>query len=101
MYWRNRCVERTRVDSFITGAPSASGDEQCLPGTHLDGLVVIRPGKYALDALESFLVGVVLVGKGRQLLPGGGANLEHRYVAVGIIPRQEDGYDRSDLPSRP
>ena len=35
------------------------------------------PGKDALDAVENLLVSIVLVGRRRQLLPGGDENLEH------------------------
>src|SRR5207249_2250765 len=55
----------------------ASGDAQCLPGTDLDGRAVNRPREDALDAVKDLLVGVVLVGWRRQLLPRGDENLEH------------------------
>src|SRR5512141_2403753 len=68
----------------------ASGDAKCLSGTNLDGLAINRPCKDALDAVEGLLVGVVLVGRRRQLLPGGDENLEYGHVAVGIIAREEE-----------
>ena len=71
----------------IEAVHCASGDAQRLPGTNLDGRAVNRPGKDALDTVEYLLVGVVLVGWRRQLLPGGDAYLEHGHTAVGIIAR--------------
>jgi len=61
----------------IEAVHRASGDTQRLPGTNLDGRAVNRPGEDALDAVEDLLVGVVLVGRRRQLLPDGDENLEH------------------------
>src|SRR5512139_3050000 len=54
-----------------------SGNAQRLPGTNLDGRAVDRPGQDALDAVEDLLVGVVLVGRRRQLLPNGDENRKH------------------------
>src|SRR5512143_1554589 len=67
----------------------ASGDAQRLSGTNFDGRAVHRPGEDALDTVEDLLVGVVLVGRRRQLLPDGNENLEHRHAAVGIISGEE------------
>jgi hypothetical protein len=61
----------------IEAVHRASGDAQRLPGTNVDGHAVNRPGKDALNTVEDLLVGVVLVGRGRQLLPDGDENLEH------------------------
>jgi len=63
---------------FIEAVHSASGDAQRLPRTNLDGPAVNRPGKDALDAVEDLLVGVVLVGRRRQLLPDGDENLDRK-----------------------
>ena len=68
----------------------ASGDAQGLPGTNLDGRAVDRPGEDAFDAVEDLLVGIVLVGRRRKLLPDGDENLEHGHAAVGIIAREEE-----------
>jgi hypothetical protein len=68
----------------------AAGDAQRLPGADRDGCAVDRPGEDALDAVEDLLVGVVLVGRRRQLLSAGDANLEDRRVVVGIIAREEE-----------
>jgi len=54
----------------------AAGDAQRRAGTHLDGRAVHRPGQDALDPVEDLLVGVVLVGRCRQLLPGGDEYLD-------------------------
>ena len=62
---------------IIEAVHRASGDAQRLPGTNLDGLAVNRPGKDALDTVEDLLVGIVLVGRRRQLLPNRNENLEH------------------------
>ena len=62
-----------------------SWDAQRLPRTNLDGRPVNRPGKDTFDTVQDLLVRVVLVGRCRQLLPGGDENLEHRRAAVGII----------------
>jgi hypothetical protein len=61
----------------IEAVHRASGDAQRLPGTDLDGRAVNRPGKDALDTVEGLLVGVVLVGRRRQLPPDRDENLEH------------------------
>jgi hypothetical protein len=74
----------------IEAVHRASGDAQRLPGTNLDGRAVNRPGKNALDTVEDLLVGVVLVGWRRQLLPSGDENLEHRRATAGIIAREEE-----------
>ena len=55
----------------IKAVHHATGDAQRLPGANLDGPAVNRPGKDALDTVEHLLVGVVHVGRGFQLLPGG------------------------------
>jgi len=55
----------------------ASGYAQRLPGANCDGRPLNRPGKDALDTVEDFLVGVILVGRRRQLLPDRDENLEH------------------------
>ena len=55
----------------------ASGDAQRLAGTNLNGRAVNRPGKNALDTVEDLLVGIVLVGRRRQLLSNGDENLEY------------------------
>jgi len=78
------------VSEIIEAVHRASRDAECLPGTNLDGRAVNRPGKDALNTVEDLLVGVVLVGRRRQLLPGGDENLEHRHAAVGIIARQQE-----------
>src|SRR6266566_2634070 len=59
------------VAEIIEAVHRASGDAQRLPGTNLDGRAVNRPGKDTLDTVEDLLVGVVLVSRRRQLLPGG------------------------------
>ena len=59
-------------------------------GTYLVGRAVNRPGKDALDTVEDLLVGVVLVGRCRQLLPDGDENLEDGHAAAGIIAREEE-----------
>src|SRR5215472_15967177 len=68
----------------------ASRDAQRLPGTNLDGRAVHRPSKDALDTVKHLLVGVVLVGWCRQLLPGGDEKLEHRDAAVGVIAGEKE-----------
>src|SRR5207248_8592512 len=57
------------VAEIIEAVHRASGDAQRLPGTNLDGRAVNRPGKDAVDAIEDFLAGVVLMGRHCQLLP--------------------------------
>jgi len=74
----------------IEAVHRASGDAQRLPGTNLDGRAVYRPGKNSLDTIEDLLVGVVLVGRRRQLLPSGDENLERRRPTTGIIAREEE-----------
>src|SRR5205085_11620000 len=49
-----------------------------------------RPGKAALDTVQELLVSVVLMGRRRQLLPGGDENLEHGPAAIGIIAREKE-----------
>src|ERR1035437_10711525 len=66
-----------RAPEVIEAVHCASGDAQRLPGTNLDGRAINRPGKDALDTVEHLLVGIVLVGRRRQLLPDGDKNLEH------------------------
>lgn len=68
---------RIRAAEVIEAVHRASGNAQRLTGTNLDGRAVNRPGKDALDTVEHLLVGVVLVGRRRQLLPGWYENLEH------------------------
>src|SRR5438045_8861453 len=68
---------------IIEAMHRTSGDAQRLPRTNLDGRAVNRPGKDALNTIERLLVGVVLVGRRCQLLPGGNPNLAHRYAAIG------------------
>src|SRR6516225_8662917 len=46
----------------IEAVRRATGYAQSLPGTNFDGCAVNRPCKDALDTIEDFLVGVVLVG---------------------------------------
>src|ERR1019366_539822 len=53
------------------------GMHSAWPGPTSDGRAINRPGKDALDTVKGLLVGVVLVGRRRQLLPGGDENLEH------------------------
>ena len=74
----------------IEAVHGAAGNAQRLAGTNLDGRSVNRPGQDALDPVEDLLVGVVLVGRRRQLLPYGDENLEHRHAAVGIIACDEE-----------
>jgi len=74
----------------IESVHRTSGDAQRLPGANLDRRSVNGPGKDALDAVENLLVSIVLVGRCRQLLPGGDENFEHRSAAVGIIAREEE-----------
>jgi hypothetical protein len=74
----------------IEAVHRASGDAQRLPGTNLDGRAVNRPGKDALDTVEDFLVGIVLVGRRRQLLPDRDENLEDRDASPGIIAGEEE-----------
>ena len=57
------------VAEIIEAVHRASGDAQRLPGTNLDGRAVNRPGKDAVDAIEDFLAGIVLMGRHCQLLP--------------------------------
>ena len=59
------------IAEIIEAMYRAARDAQGLPGTNLDGLAVDRPGKDALDTVEDLLVGVVLVGRRRELLPDG------------------------------
>src|SRR5205814_10609078 len=66
------------VAEIIEAVHRASGDAQRLPGTNLDGRAVNRPGKDAINTVEYLLVGIVLVGWRRQLLPDRAANLQHR-----------------------
>ena len=58
----------------------------------------IHTGKDALNTVEGLLVGVVLVGRRRELLPSGHDKLEHGRAAVGIIAReQEPDLQRTNL----
>src|SRR5438132_418605 len=66
------------------------GDTQCLPRTNLDRRAINRPGQDALDTVDNLLIGIVLVGRGRQLLPRWHANLEHGCAAVRIFARKEE-----------
>ena len=68
----------------------ASGNAQRLPGTNLDGRAINGPSKDSLDTVEDFFVGVVLMGRRRQLLSGWDEHLEHRRAAVRIIARKEE-----------
>ena len=68
----------------------ASRDTQGLTGTNLDGHAINRPREDARDTVKDLLVGVVLVGRCRQLLPDGDEKLEHRHAAFGIIAREEE-----------
>jgi hypothetical protein len=64
------------IAEVVEAVNRASGDAHCLSRTNLDGYAVNRPRKDALDTIENLLVGVVLVGGCRQLLPGRNENLE-------------------------
>jgi len=64
-------LSHIRAAEVIKAVHRASGDAQRLAGTNLDGRAVHRPGKDALDTVEDLLVGVVLVGRRRELLPDG------------------------------
>ena len=68
---------RILAAEIVEAVHRASGDAQCLPGTNLNRFAINRPGEDALDTVEGLLVGVVLVGRRRQLLPGGDENLEY------------------------
>src|SRR5215472_8927269 len=68
----------------------AAGNAQRLPGTNLDGRAVNRPGKDALDTVEDLLVGIVLVGWRRQLLPDRHKELKDRDTSAGIIAGEEE-----------
>src|SRR5438128_7954759 len=57
------------VAKIVEAGHRASGDAQRLPGTNRDGRAVNRPGKDAVDAIEDFLAGIVLMGRHCQLLP--------------------------------
>ena len=57
------------VAKIVEAVHRASGDAQRLPGTNRDGRAVNRPGKDAVDAIEDFLAGIVLMGRHCQLLP--------------------------------
>ncbi len=81
---------RVFAAEVIEAVHGTSGDAQRLSGANLDGRAVNRPGKDALDAVEYLLVCIVLVGRRRQLLPGGDENFEHGSIAVGIIACQEE-----------
>ena len=78
------------VAQIIEAMHRASGDAQRLPGTNFDGRAVNRPGKDALDTVKDLLVGIVLVGRRRQLLPNRDENLEHRDASAGIIAGEEE-----------
>jgi len=78
------------VAEIIEAVHRASGDAQRLPGTNLDGRAVNRPGKDTLDTVEDLFVGIVLVGRRRQLLPDRDENLEHRDASTGIIAGEEE-----------
>src|SRR5215472_16956766 len=86
------------VAEIVEAVHRASGDAQCLPGTNLDGRAVNRPGKDALDSVEDFLIGIVLVGRRRQLLPDRHENLEDRDASAGIITGDEESdLERTNL----
>src|SRR5262249_44577934 len=74
---------------IIEAVHRAAWDTQRLPRTNLDGPAVNRPGKHTLDAIENLLIGVILVGRGGQLLAHWHANLEHRRAPVRILARNE------------
>src|SRR5215472_4838815 len=78
------------VAEIIKAVHRASGDAQRLPRTDLDRRAVDRPGKDALDTIENFLVGIVLVSRRRQLLPDRDEHLKHRHAAIGIIAGEEE-----------
>ena len=83
---------------IVEAVHGASGNAQHLSGTNLDGCAVYRPGKHALDAVEDLLVGVVLMGRRRQLLPDRDENLEHRDASAGIIAgKQKSDPERTNL----
>jgi hypothetical protein len=54
---------------IIEAVHRASWNAQRLSGANLDGRAVNRPGKDAFDTIKDLLVGIVLVGRRRQLLP--------------------------------
>ena len=81
---------RILAAEVVEAVHGAAGDAQRLPGADGDGRAVNRPGQDALDAVEDLLVGVVPVGRRRQLLAAGDANLEDRRVVVGVIAREEE-----------
>ena len=65
------------TESTATAAVRQSRVDQVpVAGTDLDRPAVNCPGEDALDTVENLLVGVVLVGRCRQLLPGRDENLE-------------------------
>ena len=84
------------VSEIIEAVHPASRDAQCLPGTNLDGRAVNRPGKDALNTVEDLLVGVVLVGRRRQLVPDG-----ERTSNTDTLPLESSPVSRNRIPSGP
>src|SRR5215467_10118796 len=78
------------VAEIIEAMYRTSRDAQRLPRTNLDGRAVHRPSKDTLDTVEHLLVGVVLMGRCRQLLPDGDEKLEHGDAAVGVITGEKE-----------
>ena len=75
-----------------------SGDAEGLPGTNLDRRAVNRPGEDASDTVNDLLVGVVRVGRRRQLLPDRNEDLEYRRAAARIVAREEKmDFERANL----
>lgn len=68
---------RIMVAEVIEAMHRTAGDTQCLPGANLDWRSVNRPSDDVLDAVEDLLVGIILVGWSRQLLPSRHENLEN------------------------
>src|SRR5579864_881654 len=81
---------RIFVAEIFEAVHRASRDAQRLPGINLDGRAVNRPGKDALDTVEDFLVGIVLVGRRCQFLSDRDDNLEHRDASAGIIAGEQE-----------
>src|SRR5438045_2459777 len=66
------------------------GMHSACTGTDLDGRAVNRPGKDTVEAVEDLPVGIILVGRRRQLLPDRNENFEHGDTSVGIIVGKEE-----------
>ena len=77
------------VAEIIEAVHRASGNAQRAPGTNFYGRAVNRPGKNALDTVDDLLVGIVLVGRRRQLLSNRDEKFEHGDASVGIIAGEE------------